>query len=135
MRELLNCAYPGSYGLIDFAVIDHMLAELRRRPGKDEQVVPLPGLDLSEGAVTNLFHRNNVNGNVRIVPPAPVFGKHVHEPLIELRQEVCPFGDLERLLAGESAIREKEEGAERDGTGRQLQKISTRGFSACASSH
>jgi hypothetical protein len=135
MRELLDCADARCDCLVDFTVVDYMLAELRRRPGKDEQVVPLPGLDLGESAVTNLFHRNNVNGNVGIVLPAPVFSKHVHKPLIKLRQEVGPFGDLERLLAGESTLREKEEGAERSGTSHQLQEISTRSFSACVPGH
>ena len=135
VRKLLDGADLRRHRLIDLAMIDHVLAEFRRRPGKDEQVVPLAGLDLSEGAVTNLLYRNNIDGDVSVVPLAPVFGHHVYKPLVILRQKVGPFGDLERLLAGESATGKKKERAERGCASRELQEISTRGFSACVPDH
>ena len=100
MRKLLDGADSRCHCLVDFAMINHELAEFRWRPGKDEQVVPLPRLHLGEGALTNLLHRNNIDRDVGIVPLTPVFGQHVNKPLVELRQEVGPLGDLERLLAG-----------------------------------
>src|ERR1043166_6017974 len=128
MRQLLDGAYAGRHCLVNFAMVNHMLVKFRRRPGKDEQVMSLAGLYLGKCAVTNLFHRNNVDRNVGIVLLAPVFGQHVYKPLVELRQEVSPFGDLERLLRGPGALREKKIRAKRSSTGRQLQEVSARGI-------
>ena len=49
MRELLDGADPGCHCLVDFSVIDHVLAKFCRRPGKDEHVMAFAGLDLGEG--------------------------------------------------------------------------------------
>jgi hypothetical protein len=50
--ELLNGPDARRHCLIDFAMIDRMVAEFRRWPGKDEQVVSFASFHLSESAIT-----------------------------------------------------------------------------------
>src|SRR3989442_13156949 len=98
-------------------MVNHMLVILGGRPGKDEHVVPLAGLDLSGSAGADLFYGDKVYGYPRIVLFAPFPGHLTLEPLVIVGQEMGPFCDLQLFLAGESAIGKKEERAESGGGG------------------
>jgi len=104
-----------------------MLVILGGRPGKDEHVVPLAGLDLSRCPYVDLFHGDVVHNDLGIVLLAPFLGHLTFEPLVIVGQEMSPFGDLQRLLAGHRAIGKKEERAESGGRGRQFEELSPGG--------
>src|SRR5713226_7864410 len=108
---------------------------LGRGPGEYEHVMSLAGLDLGECAVANSLDGNNVDCHFRVIFPAPIRGYNVHKPLIEFREKVGPFGDLQRLLAGESAPGKKEEWPESGGTGRQSKEITARSGAGCSPGH
>src|SRR5579864_3771583 len=96
-------------------MIDHVLVVFGWWPGKDENVVPFSSFDLSEGAVANLLHRNEIHRYLGVVPFAPVRGHHVDKPVVKLGEKVRPFCDLQGLRCGESVGRKKEERTESGG--------------------
>src|SRR5690348_15243761 len=93
-------------------MVNHVVGEFGRRPGKHEQIVPISGADFSEGTRTNLFDRNQINDYFCIVLLAPLRCHYLHKPLIKFGKEVRPFSNLEGFLAGESTIRKDKERTE-----------------------
>ncbi len=135
MRELLDGADLPSNCLIDLAVVNHVLAVFRRRPGEHEHVMSFASLDLGERAVANLLYRNDVNCDLGIVLLAPVPGHHVHKPLIKFGEKMAPFRDVQCLLAGGNATGKKEKGTESGSAGRYLKEITSRGRAGCSPGH
>ncbi len=109
MRHPLDASILGGYLLDDLGVVNHMLLELGRRPGKDKNIMAFAGLDLRRCARVNLLHWNGVHDYLCIVLVAPFLGQHILEPDIELRQKMGPFSNLQSLLLRKRAIGEKEE--------------------------
>src|SRR6266851_6095375 len=54
--EPVNISVLAGYSLIDFAVVNHVLNVFSRRPGKDEDIMALAGLDLRRCTRVNLLH-------------------------------------------------------------------------------
>src|SRR5262245_53321330 len=96
-------------------MVNRVRVEFRRGPREHEHVVALARLGLSERAVADFLHWNDVNGYLRVILLAPVPGQHIHKPLIKFGKEVGPLRNLQRLLAGECAIGEKEKRAKGSG--------------------
>src|SRR5262252_875484 len=74
------------------------------------------------------FHRDVVHHDFGVVLPAPFLGKRAGEPLVILGQEMRPFGDPQRRLLGQRAIRENHERPNRRRGGRQPDNIAAGGF-------
>src|ERR1700682_2590767 len=115
-------------------MVNHVLVVFGGRPGKDEHSVSLAGLDLSRRSGADFFHRDFVHSYPGVVLLSPVPG-HTFEPCVKLRHKMGPFCDPQRLLAGESAVREEEEWSDSRRTGRQSDEIPARNLPSLDPGH
>src|SRR5215467_4251147 len=93
-------------------MFNRLPVKLGGRPGKYENVMSLAGLGLSECALADFFYRNDINCDLGVILLAPVPGQYIYKPLIEFGKKVGPLRDLQRFLAGTSAVGKKEERTE-----------------------
>ncbi len=86
------------------------------------------GLNFGGGGCMDAFQRDVVHHDFGVVLPAPFLGKRADEPVVILGQEMRPFGDLQRLLAGQCPIGDSHERPNCRGGGGQPDDIAPRGF-------
>jgi len=92
-------------------VIDGMLLEFRRGPGKHNDVVTGASADFRRRGFVDFLQRNVVQCDFGFMLLAPFLG-HFLKPSVEARNKVSPLGDSESFLAKESAGRKRKKRAE-----------------------
>src|ERR1700733_524634 len=107
-------------------MVDGMLLEFCRRPGKHKEVVTFAGRHFPQSFCVNFFNRNTIDNYIGVIFLAPWLGPFCFKPGVVFRDKMIPFGDLECLGIAQRTLREIEEGPDRSSSDCELNEIAAR---------
>src|SRR5580700_6363350 len=83
-------------------MIDRMLMEFRRGPGKHEQIVSVTGRHLGRSVGVNSLDGNHIDSYLRVVLFSPLLDEFGAEPGVIFGDQMSPFCDPQRFCIAES---------------------------------